>query len=44
MLLNATTVGSLQFDFATVEAATAKFSDDNKLGAGGFGEVYKVKG
>ncbi|XP_062162375.1 cysteine-rich receptor-like protein kinase 10 isoform X2 [Alnus glutinosa] len=33
--------GSLQFDFATVEAATAKFSDDNKLGAGGFGEVYK---
>ncbi|XP_062161105.1 cysteine-rich receptor-like protein kinase 10 isoform X3 [Alnus glutinosa] len=24
-----------------VEAATAKFSDDNKLGAGGFGEVYK---
>ncbi|XP_062163017.1 cysteine-rich receptor-like protein kinase 44 [Alnus glutinosa] len=33
--------GSLKFDFATIEAATAKFSDDNKLGAGGFGEVYK---
>ena len=37
-----TTVESLQFDFATIEAATNKFSDDNKLGRGGFGEVYKV--
>ncbi|XP_041023451.1 cysteine-rich receptor-like protein kinase 25 isoform X2 [Juglans microcarpa x Juglans regia] len=36
-----TTVESLQFDFATIEAATNKFSDDNKLGGGGFGEVYK---
>ena len=32
----------MQFDFATIEAATNKFSDDNKLGEGGFGQVYKV--
>ncbi|XP_010455557.1 PREDICTED: putative cysteine-rich receptor-like protein kinase 31 [Camelina sativa] len=32
---------SLQFDFATIEAATDKFSSNNKLGQGGFGEVYK---
>ncbi|EOA22253.1 hypothetical protein CARUB_v10002842mg [Capsella rubella] len=32
---------SLQFDFATIEAATDKFSMNNKLGQGGFGEVYK---
>ncbi|GMY37008.1 cysteine-rich receptor-like protein kinase 10, partial [Fagus crenata] len=32
---------SLQFDFATIEAATDKFSDHNKLGEGGFGVVYK---
>jgi hypothetical protein len=37
-----TTVESLQFDFATIEAATNKFSGDNKLGEGGFGVVYKV--
>ncbi|XP_038688644.1 cysteine-rich receptor-like protein kinase 10 [Tripterygium wilfordii] len=36
-----TTVESLQFDFASIEAATRKFSDDSKLGGGGFGEVYK---
>jgi hypothetical protein len=36
------TVESLQFDFATIEAATNKFSGDNKLGQGGFGAVYKV--
>uniref|UniRef100_A0A2N9EZC3 Protein kinase domain-containing protein n=1 Tax=Fagus sylvatica TaxID=28930 RepID=A0A2N9EZC3_FAGSY len=35
------TIESLQFDFATIEAATNKFSDDNKLGEGGFGQVYK---
>jgi len=33
---------SLQFDFMTLEAATDKFSRNNKLGKGGFGEVYKV--
>ncbi|PIA58486.1 hypothetical protein AQUCO_00500434v1 [Aquilegia coerulea] len=37
------TVESLQFNFATVEAATDNFSDDNKLGEGGFGVVYKGK-
>ncbi|KAJ8761867.1 hypothetical protein K2173_005578 [Erythroxylum novogranatense] len=36
-----TTAESLQFDFATLEAATDNFSDNNKLGTGGFGEVYK---
>jgi hypothetical protein len=38
-----TTVESLQFDLATIEIATNKFSDDNKLGEGGFGAVYKVQ-
>ena len=37
-----TTVASLQFGLATIEAATSKFSINNKLGEGGFGEVYKV--
>ncbi|KAK5792045.1 hypothetical protein PVK06_033159 [Gossypium arboreum] len=37
-----TTIDSLQHDYATIEAATDKFSDANKLGEGGFGEVYKV--
>lgn len=27
---------------ATIKAATGDFSDRNKLGQGGFGEVYKV--
>ncbi|CAN6552851.1 unnamed protein product [Malus baccata var. baccata] len=34
-------VESLQFSFGTIEAATNKFSVHNKLGKGGFGEVYK---
>ena len=33
---------SVQFGFKTIEAATSNFSEVNKLGAGGFGEVYKV--
>ncbi|KAK8664842.1 hypothetical protein V6N13_084615 [Hibiscus sabdariffa] len=33
---------SLQYDFTTIEAATDGFSDANKLGEGGFGQVYKV--
>lgn len=37
-----TTAGSLQLDFKAIEAATNKFSQRNKLGQGGFGEVYKV--
>uniref|UniRef100_A0A2N9J0P4 Cysteine-rich receptor-like protein kinase 10 n=1 Tax=Fagus sylvatica TaxID=28930 RepID=A0A2N9J0P4_FAGSY len=36
-----TTIESLQFDFDTIESATNKFSEDNKLGEGGFGTVYK---
>ncbi|XVE51177.1 hypothetical protein DITRI_Ditri02bG0018500 [Diplodiscus trichospermus] len=35
------TMESLQFDFSTIEVATNKFADSNKLGEGGFGEVYK---
>ncbi|KAF3451654.1 hypothetical protein FNV43_RR07750 [Rhamnella rubrinervis] len=36
-----TSIQSLQFDFKSIETATSKFSDSNKLGKGGFGEVYK---
>ncbi|KAJ4703235.1 Cysteine rich receptor like kinase [Melia azedarach] len=36
-----TTLKSLQFDLRTIEEATNRFSTDNKLGEGGFGEVYK---
>ncbi|KAJ8761669.1 hypothetical protein K2173_004445 [Erythroxylum novogranatense] len=36
-----TTTESLQFDFTTIKAAIDNFSHNNKLGAGGFGEVYK---
>ncbi|CAL9226567.1 unnamed protein product [Arabidopsis halleri] len=36
-----TTSGSLQFEFKEIEAATSNFHDVNKLGHGGFGEVYK---
>ncbi|KAM5588585.1 cysteine-rich receptor-like protein kinase 25 [Rosa sericea] len=36
-----TTVESLQFDLGTIEAATKKFSADNMLGEGGFGQVFK---
>ncbi|KAG2240420.1 hypothetical protein Bca52824_090738 [Brassica carinata] len=35
------TSGSLQFDFKAIEAATSNFHNTNKLGRGGFGEVYK---
>ncbi|CAM8878499.1 unnamed protein product [Rhodiola kirilowii] len=34
---------ALQLDFETVKAATNNFSNDNKLGQGGFGSVYKGK-
>ncbi|WOG89932.1 hypothetical protein DCAR_0209173 [Daucus carota subsp. sativus] len=30
-----------QYDFTTIEVATNYFSDENKLGQGGFGAVYK---
>ncbi|CAN7109528.1 unnamed protein product [Brassica rapa subsp. narinosa] len=32
---------SSQYDFKSIEVATNKFSRSNKLGEGGFGEVYK---
>ncbi|XP_057961617.1 cysteine-rich receptor-like protein kinase 25 isoform X4 [Malania oleifera] len=35
------TIESLQFDFVTIKAATNNFSNDNKIGEGGFGVVYK---
>lgn len=33
---------SLQFNLATIEVATNKFSEECKIGRGGYGEVYKV--
>jgi len=33
---------SLEFDFATIELATNMFSEDSKIGRGGYGQVYKV--
>ncbi|GAB2259665.1 hypothetical protein Droror1_Dr00010520 [Drosera rotundifolia] len=36
-------VESLQMDLATVKAATGNFSEDNKIGIGGSGDVYKGK-
>ncbi|GMI72761.1 cysteine-rich RLK (RECEPTOR-like protein kinase) 25 [Hibiscus trionum] len=32
---------SLQFEYRTIEAATNNFAEVNKVGAGGFGSVYK---
>ncbi|GKV19282.1 hypothetical protein SLEP1_g29569 [Rubroshorea leprosula] len=34
---------SMRFDFATIRVATDNFSNENKLGEGGFGVVYKGK-
>ncbi|KAK1438038.1 hypothetical protein QVD17_03839 [Tagetes erecta] len=34
-------IESLKYDFSTLSAATNNFSEDNKLGQGGFGAVYK---
>ncbi|KAF8119120.1 hypothetical protein N665_0001s0169 [Sinapis alba] len=36
-----TTIDSLQLDYRTIQAATNYFSEENKIGQGGFGEVYK---
>ncbi|XP_038876627.1 cysteine-rich receptor-like protein kinase 29 isoform X2 [Benincasa hispida] len=38
-----TTMGLLQFDFDSIKMATDEFSDENKVGEGGFGSVYKGK-
>jgi hypothetical protein len=35
-------IDSLIIDISTLRAATANFDEDNKLGEGGFGVVYKV--
>ncbi|EYU34172.1 hypothetical protein MIMGU_mgv1a025876mg, partial [Erythranthe guttata] len=37
------TVESIQFDFGKIKDSTNGFSDDNKLGEGGFGPVYMGK-
>ncbi|XVF27803.1 hypothetical protein REPUB_Repub14bG0140200 [Reevesia pubescens] len=37
------TLDSLQFNLRIIEAAVNNFSSDNKIGEGGFGEVYKGK-
>ncbi|KAF8046082.1 hypothetical protein N665_4039s0001 [Sinapis alba] len=36
-----TTIDSLQLDYRTIQAATDDYSENNKIGQGGFGEVYK---
>ncbi|XLT11128.1 hypothetical protein HN51_056921 [Arachis hypogaea] len=36
-------IESLQFNFDTIRTATNNFSEENKLGRGGFGPVYKGK-
>ena len=36
------TAESLRYNFNLVKAATNDFSENNKLGQGGFGAVYKV--
>lgn len=37
------TLEPLQFNLSILKAATNNFSDENRIGKGGFGEVYKVE-
>ncbi|CAJ2630339.1 unnamed protein product [Trifolium pratense] len=39
--LESTTLEGLQFEMAVIRTATDNFSHENKIGEGGFGEVYK---
>ncbi|PPS18389.1 hypothetical protein GOBAR_AA02190 [Gossypium barbadense] len=41
--LKAKALQSLRFDLSIIEAATKNFAEVNKIGAGGFGSVYKVR-
>ena len=36
------TLKPLQFELAVIEVATNNISHENRIGRGGFGEVYKV--
>ncbi|ESQ55024.1 hypothetical protein EUTSA_v10024630mg [Eutrema salsugineum] len=36
-----TTADSLQLDYRSIQTATTDFAESNKIGQGGFGEVYK---
>ncbi|KFK23238.1 hypothetical protein AALP_AAs43447U000100 [Arabis alpina] len=36
-----TTADSLQLDYRTIQSATDNFAESNKIGEGGFGQVYK---
>ncbi|KAK2404975.1 cysteine-rich receptor protein kinase [Trifolium repens] len=38
---DSSTLESLQFEFSKIEAATNRFAAENRIGRGGFGEVYK---
>ena len=35
-------LSSLKFEFRVIQVATSDFSEETKLGEGGFGPVYKV--
>ena len=40
--LESVQIDSLRFNLVTIKDATSNFSQENKLGEGGFGAVYKV--